>query len=252
MGKLFDFDSPLMRGLSRMADLLILNILTLLLCIPIITAGASLTAMHYSCLKMVRNREGYVTKDFFKSFKQNFKQATIIELIIAVVVTVFYFDYRIITAEGAQLSPLVFAVILVSFIFFICVMMYVFPILAHFENTVPRTIRNAFFMSILALPRTLVKVAGWCVFPVLAYFINPIVPIWILFFFSGPAYLMAVMDNKTFERFEPEDEKDKDIKDDFTWSVNSDLEENGESDDFSCTSQISDAEVEKEAERTIE
>ena len=68
--KFFNLDSPLMKFLSRMTDILWLNILTVVCSIPIVTAGASFTALHYVCLKMVRDEEGYITKDFFKSFKR--------------------------------------------------------------------------------------------------------------------------------------------------------------------------------------
>ena len=76
--KFLNLDSPLMRALSKMADLMWLNILTILCCIPIVTAGASFTAMHFVLLKIVRDEEGYITKDFFRSFKENFGQATVI------------------------------------------------------------------------------------------------------------------------------------------------------------------------------
>ena len=82
--KLFNLDSPLMQGLSKMADLMWLNVLTLLCCLPVVTMGASLTAMNYVALKIVRDEECYISKSFFKSFKENFKQATIIWLMILV------------------------------------------------------------------------------------------------------------------------------------------------------------------------
>ena len=72
MSRLFNLDSPIMVFLSKMADLLILNLLALICCIPIITIGASMTAMSYVTLKMVRDEECYIAKDFFKSFRQNF------------------------------------------------------------------------------------------------------------------------------------------------------------------------------------
>ena len=62
-----------MQILNKVADLMILNILTVFCCIPIITAGASMTAMHYVALKMARNEECYIARDFFKSFKLNFR-----------------------------------------------------------------------------------------------------------------------------------------------------------------------------------
>lgn len=72
--KIFDLDSPLMQVLNKVADLMWLNVLTLICCIPIFTAGASLTAMNYMALKIVRGEECYITRGFFKSFKMNFKQ----------------------------------------------------------------------------------------------------------------------------------------------------------------------------------
>ena len=70
MGKLFDLDSPFMRVLNRIADLMILNLITLLFVIIPFTGGASLTAMHYVLLKMVRDEETYVVKGFWKSLKK--------------------------------------------------------------------------------------------------------------------------------------------------------------------------------------
>ncbi|MBO5999901.1 MAG: YesL family protein, partial [Lachnospiraceae bacterium] len=71
MGNLFSMDSPLMKVLSRVADLLILNLLTVVCCIPVITAGAAFSAMYYVLLKMVRGEEGYIVKQYFKAFKEN-------------------------------------------------------------------------------------------------------------------------------------------------------------------------------------
>lgn len=62
--KLFDLDSSLMQALNKLADLMWLNILTVIFCIPVVTAGASITAMHYMALKMARNEECYITRDF--------------------------------------------------------------------------------------------------------------------------------------------------------------------------------------------
>ena len=89
MGKLFDLDSPLMRVLSKMADLMILNLLMIVLCLPIVTAGAAFTAMHYVLLKMVRDEDSYLLKSFFKSFKLNFRQATIIWAIMLGIAVLF-------------------------------------------------------------------------------------------------------------------------------------------------------------------
>ena len=67
--KFLNLDSPLMQGLGKMADLMWLNVLTLIYCLPIVTIGASLTAMNYMALKLARNEECYITRGFCKSFK---------------------------------------------------------------------------------------------------------------------------------------------------------------------------------------
>lgn len=76
MGNLFHIDNPVMAFLSKAADLMILNLLTLVCSIPIFTIGASFSAMHYALLRLRREESTYVTKDFFQAFKKNFKDAT--------------------------------------------------------------------------------------------------------------------------------------------------------------------------------
>lgn len=93
--RIFNAESPLMEGLSKVADLVILNLLVLLCCIPVITAGAALTGMHYVLLKMARDEEGYIVRSYFKSFKENFLQATGMWLIFLVLLSVFILDLRL-------------------------------------------------------------------------------------------------------------------------------------------------------------
>ena len=82
MDRLFNMDNKFFTVMGRVADLIMLNVVFLICCLPIVTIGASLTALHYVTLKMARNEESYIIRSFFKSFKQNFKQATVINLII--------------------------------------------------------------------------------------------------------------------------------------------------------------------------
>ena len=93
--RIFNADSPLMEGLSKITDLVILNLVVLVCCLPVITAGAALTGMHYVLLKMVRNEEGYIVRSYFKSFKQNFLQATGMWMIFLAVGILFLLDLRL-------------------------------------------------------------------------------------------------------------------------------------------------------------
>ena len=144
--------------MSKVADLCILNIICVVCCIPVITAGASITAMYYVTLKMVRNEEAYIVRSFFKSFKQNFKQATIINLIMLLIGVVLYVDLNVSKAMQGGAGQ-IFQVIFMAFglIYFI-LFLYVYPVLARFYNTIKNTIKNALFMAIRHLPYTVVMV----------------------------------------------------------------------------------------------
>ena len=200
--KWFNLESPLMQGLSRMADILWLNVLTLIFCLPVVTAGASLTAMHYMCLKMARNEESYISAGFFKAFKQNFKQATIIWLIELFALVVILGDFYIMIAAESGVHIAIQVVIYVVTFLFLMTVTFVYPLLAKFENTVKQTIKNAFLISIMQFPKTVLKII-MSVIPIVCFILLPqSIPLVLMFGMSLPAYLFAKMYNKFFARYE--------------------------------------------------
>lgn len=206
MKGLFNYDGPVMSAMSRIADLIILNILTVLCCIPIITAGAALTALHYMTIKMVRKEECYIVRGYFKSFKQNFRQATIIWLILLVAMFIIWGDFFILNS-GIISLPKAFSVIIMAVGFlFMMMVIYTFPVLARFDNTIRNTLKNAFFMSILNLPRTLLVIVIY-VLPFVILLTAPILmPIIFLGGLSISVYLASYMFVKIFKKFEPQEE----------------------------------------------
>ena len=200
--KFFDLDSPLMQVLNKVADLLWLNILTLICCIPIVTAGASLTAMNYMALKIVRNEECYITKGFFKSFKQNFKQATAIWLLFLLAVLVLAGDFYIVKNSGIEFNIVIKVVIGIVALILTFTWMFVFPVLAKFDNTVIRTIKNAFVMSVLQFPKTLLMIVIYALPIVIGILVPQAFPICFLFGLSAPAYVSALLYNKFFKKLE--------------------------------------------------
>lgn len=221
MGKILDIDSPLMRVLNKVADLIYLNILTVICCIPIITIGASMTALHYVLLKMVKNEEGYVTKSFFKSFKQNFKEATLIWLILLLAVIILAGDFLIFGYSQIDFPKWLQIVLIVVAIMILFATMHLFPILARFDNNIINTYKNSLFMGILNLPKTVVMMICWLIPAAIVIFIPQITPIALVLGVSGPAFLNALLYKKSFERFEPESEK---IPDD-EWMMEETLEQ---------------------------
>ena len=139
MGRFFNLDSPLMTFLSKMADLMILNLLTLLCCLPIITAGDAMTALYYMTIKMVKNEECYIVKGYFKSFKENFKQATIIWLIALVVGIIFAGDFMILRNSTVSFGKVIMVLITI---------VQAMPLLILFGFSVPAYVASMLFVKI--------------------------------------------------------------------------------------------------------
>ena len=94
----FNLDSPFMRFLTKMADLIILNILYMICCIPIVTIGAASTALYTVSMKAVKNEESYIIRGYFKAFKENFKISTLTWLVALVIGIILTLDFRILPA----------------------------------------------------------------------------------------------------------------------------------------------------------
>lgn len=207
MGKFFDMESPVMRFLNRVGDLMILNLLMWICCLPIITAGAAFTAQHYVLLKIVRGEEGYLVRGFFKSFKANFKQATLIWLLMLLVVVIYIGDVWIFNYSGLTFpKPLIIAVIAVA-VLLLMIAAYVFPVLARFENSIKNTLKNAMLLAFANLPKTILMLACYALPVVLAYFSSYGLLFAILFGFSAPAYASAWTYSGIFKKLEPETEE---------------------------------------------
>jgi len=185
MNKLFNVDNLLFRFMGRISDLMILNFLWIICSLPIITIGASTTALYNVTLKLVDETEGYLFKNFFKSFKENLKKATIIWIIILFVSCIigvnlnFWIKYKSI----AGYIPM--SIILLILFLFLPTEIYIFPILSKFNTTIKETIKYAFILSIKYLPYSIIIILISSIFIILTV----IFPVAILFMiFVGVAF----------------------------------------------------------------
>lgn len=201
MGSFFNYDSPLMSALGKLTDLVILNLLTLLFCIPIVTIGASLTACHYVALK-IRRGEGYVVKNFWKSFRENFKQSTVIWLVVSIGMMLSIYVALFFKVEGT-IASISRGVLLGAAVFWGFIACWVFPLQSKFINTIKNTIKNSFLMSFKYLFRTLLMLVINLI-PVVLIFVLSFqwYSLLIMFGFSVPTYLCAMLYDKKFEELE--------------------------------------------------
>lgn len=155
--KLFSVDGAFYQFMSKMFDVLKLSILWILCSLPIITIGASTVAAMYVALKMVDDEEGYIVKQFFKGFKDNWKKATLLWLINIVAVYAIYLDFQFF--EVIEGNPIIFLLIgIASIVLLISAMLYSYPLLARYENTLFHTIQNSIDITRKYMARTLIIV----------------------------------------------------------------------------------------------
>ncbi len=155
--KFFSVDSPLYRFLSKMMDVLKLNFLWILCSLPILTIGASTVAAMSVALKMTDDEEGYIGRSFFKAFKENWKQGTLLWIITVVASYAVYLDFQLF--EAVEGNPIVFLIIgIVSTVLVVVALIYSYPLLARYENTLLHTIQNSIDISRKYFGRTLLLV----------------------------------------------------------------------------------------------
>ena len=153
MGKIFNYDSKFFAGMTKVSDTIIINILFVICSIPIVTIGASITALYSVSMKITRDEDIYAAKEFIKQFKQNFKQSTIIWIILLFIGLDFYLCSLMSDNTISMIFKFIFTIVSVVLAF---ILIYVFPLTARFENSIKNTLMNAVLMSIKHLPYTLI------------------------------------------------------------------------------------------------
>lgn len=219
--RFFQIDGPLYRFLETITNLIILNLLFLVCCIPVVTIGPALTANYYVALKIVRKEETSIVKNFFHSFRMNFKQGLILGIGVLLLAAVLLLDIQALTyltTIPRDVSKVLLYVIGFFALVLAMVSIYLFSLLAQFENTLQALIRWSMALVIQHLPATLICLAILAV-PVLvfyfapAFFLRTLLPVLLLLGFSGIAYMQSCFLVPVFDHYIPKDPDDSDEDD---------------------------------------
>lgn len=211
MRKLFYLDSPLLQAVSRAVDLVILNVLTLLCCLPVVTAGAAVTALYDTAGRIIRE-EGRLWKCYWKAFGSNFIQSTVLGLILLLSGGLLGFGlwfYLQIKLSSGQEG--LFWLCTVLLLIWAMAAVWVFPLQSRFQNTVTATLRNAMLCAVIYPLRTLAALVIQLVPAALVLFATQEFlqtgPIWLLIWFSLAAYLTLLLLRKPFSKLENRSEQ---------------------------------------------
>ncbi len=150
---LFKWDSKFWQACNIVTYYVLLNIFCLICSIPVFTAGAAISAKYYMAMKLARGEEVYIVKNYFKSFRNNFKQATKVWLIQFVIVLLLIYDfYMVISGDPESYGSTFFLVLVILSVVFVMVSMSCYGLMARFEMKTFDLIKGAITFTILKLP----------------------------------------------------------------------------------------------------
>ena len=201
-------ESKFMLAMSRIGDLLLLNLMFLISCVPIFTIGAASTAMYTLCFRFDTDREQGLIKSYLIAFRDNFKQATVIWLIILLCgVTACINAYIFYVMSGV--IPFLYVLFFLLLVLVIFIGSYAFPLLSQFDNTNKATLKNALIFSLGYFPRSIligaINVLPFAVMILNFYLFLHAAFLWAGLYFAAAAYLNSIILKKILAPYLPEE-----------------------------------------------
>ncbi len=207
MKSILDLDGTFFQFLSRVGDLILVNVLFLLCCLPVVTIGAAQAALTKVTQDYILDNDRGVWKPFLKAFRQNFKQATAVWLAEAVILVSLVCDFLLIkTYFTGTLATVMYVLLAALAILVCCVSAYMLPLLVRYENTLRQHLGNAVVLAVIKLPRT-VGLVALDLMPLLiallslSVFTQTLI-FWLIVGFAFVAYLRANLLRPVFRELE--------------------------------------------------
>ena len=205
--------SKLFSVLDVLGNLFVLNLIYILFSLPIITIGASTTAMYSVTIKMVRKEDGTLWSGFVKAFKESFARATKLWLIILGVLASVFAQYVVVVNYPGTLANIYLVIIVIELLLIFVGIPFTFPLQARYDSDIKTTIKNAFLLSVSGLGACIKINIAW-IGPIALSIIYPKLFLftwyfWIILFFALIAYMASISANRIFEKVEKAAEEKK-------------------------------------------
>ena len=202
----FVIDSPVMRFLGRIGDIIILNLIFVVTALPVVTVGMALSALYTVAMKLARGEDPSVLREYIRAFWRNRKPATICWLIMAAAGALIFLDFRLVGAFGGALYTVVRLLLAMIFGVWMLTFLYLFPYIARFENTVFHSVKNALFLSAAHLPSTVMMLVISIGLAVITLFTSRTFVIgtiwWFFAGFAAAAYTQSFLLSRIFAKYE--------------------------------------------------
>ena len=187
----FQNDSPIGQFVGRLLELIGLNILWVICCLPVVTAGAATCALHFVLSPQRRMEEG-AFRCFFRSFRRNFKQATLLWLLVLALGVLLALCLRIVSfwTGAARTAGIVF--FCVPALLLLIIAGYGFPLLAQFEIPARKLVEDALLLGLAHFPRTL-GVIGLTLLPAALWYFLPSLLLCVLFIWLPVGFSLTAL-----------------------------------------------------------
>lgn len=204
----FNIESPLFNFITTLTEFILLNIIFLITCLPLFTIGTSLTSLYYVTMQEARSEHGYIVKNYLKAWKENFIQSTVIWVLYNIVSYVFFTALIVYKGLGTIVSNVIFILITLSTFLLVLSFLYIFPLLARFNNTTSRSIKNAMLLALHNIKTTILLVVIHCTYIYLCIILPWSKVFMVLLGFAFFAYCNSFLYTRVFKKYEPQDVND--------------------------------------------
>lgn len=203
---IFNPDHFFFRCCNLVLDLALLSLLWIILCLPVVTAGASTAALYYAVVKCIRRGEPEPYRNFFQCFRENFKAglpATLVAVGLAAALLTAFHTLRTAAVAGSQGAILLYYAFCVLLLLLIGAAGYLFPLLSRFSLTGGQLLIRACQLALRHLPSTVLLAvlnvfSAWLILQFAFPFVLPL-----LFGPALAALLASLPLERVFRRYTP-------------------------------------------------
>lgn len=188
----FSPDSKFTQIIARFCDIVVLNVLYVLTCLPLFTVGAANAALYTVVFRMDTDREERLFSTYFRAFRENFRQATGIWLILVLFAAASCVNMVRFSDLGGTLGYFLFLFAMLILLMVALTMSYVFPLLSQFRSTGRDSLKNALLLCVAHLPRSIIvaiiNIFPWTLLLLNLYTFMQLLFVWAFMYFAAAAY----------------------------------------------------------------
>lgn len=158
--KLLGPEGSIIYFMTKAGQVIILNIIWLVSCIPVFTIGTATTSFYYAMMKNIRRNRSYPVVEYIASFKRTFVSGSVLTICIGVWLFLLYHLYEIAMLQPRETGMFLSRIYIALAVVTLAVVIYLFPVLSRFTMRLTNMVKLSFVMAIRYIGFTLLMLLG--------------------------------------------------------------------------------------------